>query len=131
MDVGLGIAGLICVLLAVGHTTIGVVWVLPGLEKDRLPATPFGPRSMTLAMLRVTWFIVTIFALGSGFLLIALAWDADVAARTLLLRTFAVMWVVATAMALAVTGRPSRRMLRLPVPALWIVVAVLCWTAST
>lgn len=131
MDVGLGIAGLICVFLAVGHTTIGVMWVLPGLEGDRLPESPFGPRSMTLAMLRVTWFIVTIFALGSGVLLIALAWDTAVEPRTLLLRTFAVMWLVATAMALWVTGRPSRRTLRLPVPALWIVVAVLCWTAST
>ena len=131
MDVGLGIAGLICVVLALGHTTIGVVWVLPGLAKDRLPDSPFGPRSMTLAMLRVTWFIVTIFALGSGAILIALAWDAAIDPRTLLLRAFAVMWVVATAMALVVTGRPTRRMLRLPVPALWIVVAVLCWTAST
>lgn len=130
MDVGLGIAGLLCVVLAFGHLTIGVVWVLPSLTKDRLPRTPFGPPSMSLGMLRVTWYVVTIFALALGVVLILLALDASADARTVLLRTFASMWVVATLMAVFVVGRPSRRMLRLPVPAVWMVVAVLCWEAS-
>lgn len=130
MDVGLGIAGLLCVVLAFGHLAIGIRWVLPGLVKERLPRTPFGPESMSLGMLRVTWYIVTIFALALGVVLLVLAFDTAVDARVVLLRTFASMWVVATVMAVFVVGRPSRRMLRLPVPAVWMIVAALCWEAS-
>ena len=134
MDVGLLVAGLISVLLALGHTTVGVVWVLPHLTEEGLPRTPFGPSSMSVAMVRVTWFIVTIFALASGGLLINLAWDTTADPRVLLLRWFAVMWLAATAMALWIAWSRTRRfrsLLRLPVPFLWVVVAVLCWKAST
>ena len=133
MNVELGIAGLICVILAVGHTTIGVVWVLPRLTEERLPRTPFGPPSMTVAMVRVTWFIVTIFVLALGGLLLMLAWDEAADPKTLLLRWFAAMWLVATVMALWIgrRGLRNRTFLRLPVPVLWLVVAVLCWKAST
>ena len=65
MSVGLGIAGLIAVVLAVGHASIGVFWVLPRLSEDRLPATPFGPPPTTLAAIRVTWHVVISFALLS------------------------------------------------------------------
>ena len=134
MDVELAVAGLISVALALGHTTVGVVWVLPHLTEERLPSTPFGSSSMTLAMVRVTWFIVTIFALASGGLLITLAWDAAADPKMLTLRWFAAMWLVATVMALSIAWRgvrSIRNILRLPVPLLWVVVAVLCWRAST
>ncbi len=137
MDVGLAVAGVISLALAIGHTAIGVVWVLPHLTAERVPSTPFGPASMTVAMVRVTWFIVTIFALASGGLLLTLAWDAGADPKLLLLRWFAAMWLAATVMALWVarlgtsTRRNLRSLLRLPVPLLWLVVAVLCWRAST
>ena len=86
---------------------------------------------MTEGMLRVTWHIVTIFALGVGGILLTLAWDGGADPRTLLLRWFAVMWVVATAMAAWVTRRHLRFSALLPVPLLWVVIAVLCWSAST
>lgn len=133
MDVGLAIAGLICVTLALGHTTVGVVWVLPNLTEERLPSTPFGPPSMTVAMVRVTWYIVTVFVLALGGLLLTLAWAEDASPETLLLRWFAAMWLAATAMAVWVVPlrrRNLRNVLRLPVPLLWVVVAVLCWRAS-
>ncbi len=134
MDVGLAVAGLLCVILAAGHTTIGVRWVLPHITEERLPRTPFGPASMTLTMVRVTWFIVTLFALAVGGLLVTLAWAEDASARTLLLRWLAAMWLVATAMVFWVAplrGRNLHKLLRLPVPLVWAVIAVLCWTAST
>ena len=134
MDIGLGIAGLICVAMAFGHATIGLVWVLPGLSEERVPTTPFGPRSMTVVMVRVTWHIVTVFVLAVGALLMTLAWDADADPRASLLRWFVAMWLAATAMALWVARRGlrnPRQLLRLPVPLLWVVVAVLCWQAST
>ena len=139
MDVGLAVAGLISVLLAVGHTTVGVVWVLPHLTDDKVPSSPFGPASMSIAMIRVTWFIVTIFAAASGGLLLNVA-IADADPKMLMLRWFAGMWLAATVMALWIASRDARgarsprnlrNILRLPVPLLWVVIAVLCWNAST
>ena len=133
MDVGLAVAGLLCLGMGVGHTMIGVRWVLPGLTEEHVPKTPFGPPSMSLAMVQVSWFIVTIFVVAVGGILLTLAWDAAADAKTLLLRWFAVMWFVAAEMALSIAWRlyrSFRHLLRLPVPLLWIVVAVLCWAAS-
>ena len=134
MDAGLGIAGLICVAMGLGHETIGVVWVLPSLTEERLPRTPFGPPALSRAMVHVTWHIVSIFVLAVGGLLLTLAWDATADPQDALLRWFAGMWLAATAMALWIARRGlrnPREFLRLPVPLLWVVVAVLCWAAST
>ena len=131
MNIGLAIAGLICVLMAIGHTTIGLVWVLPSLNEESLPSTPLGRSSMTGGMVRVTWYVVTIFALGMGGLLITLAWDGAVDPRTLMLRWFAGMWFAAAAMAAWIVRRRPQNLLRLPVPLLWVVVAVLLLRASS
>jgi len=134
MDIGLGIAGLICVAMAFGHETLGDAWVLPHLTEERLPRTPLGPPSMTVSMVRVTWHVVTIFVLGLGGLFLSIAWADDADARTLLLRWFAVMWLAATAMAAWIAlprAGGLRGLLRLPVPLLWVVIAVLCWKASS
>ena len=131
MNFGLAIAGLLCVALALGHETMGRVWVLPTFSKERPSSTRVGPSSMTEGMLRVTWHIVTIFALAVGGVLMMLAWDEGADPKTLLLRWFAVMWLAATAMAAWVTRRHLRFSPLLPVPLLWVVIAVLCWIAST
>jgi hypothetical protein len=131
MDVGLLVAGIICMAMGFGHETIGVVWVLPGISKEHLPKTPFGPPSMSLSMVRVTWHIVTIFVLALGGAFITLAADDGGDAQAILLRWFAGMWLAATAMALWVIRRSIRSSLRLPVPVLWAIVALLCWGAAT
>lgn len=133
MNAELAIAGFICVAMGFGHETIGVVWVLPGLKEEHLPRTPFGPPGMSLAMVRVSWHIVTIFVLTVGGLLLTLAWDATADPMTTMLRWFAAMWLAATAMALWIVRsglRKPRAFLRLPVPVLWVIVAVLCWRAA-
>lgn len=138
MDVALGIAGVLCLLMALGHAFIGLVWVLPGLARDRLPTTPFGSRSMTEAMIGVTWYIVTIFAATVGVVLVTMAWGSSGDPGTFVLRAFAVTWLAAAAMAACVAGRRFgspraflRGLLRLPVPLLWIVVGVICWQAAS
>jgi hypothetical protein len=131
MDLGLAIAGLISIALGISHEAVGLVWVLPGVTEERLPGTPFGPPSMTEGMIRVAWHLVTIFGLVSGGLLLMLALAPASDAKTLLLRWFAVRGIVATAMAFYVVRPRPRQMVRLPVPLLWLVVAVLCWEAST
>lgn len=131
MNVQLGIAGAIGVVLAIGHATIGLVSVLPRLTEDGLPATPFGPPSTTLGLIRITWHIVTIFVLAFAAILLTLAWDATADPAMVLLRSFAVMWLAATGMALWVARRNPRNFLRRPVWSLWVVLALLCWVAST
>lgn len=130
MNVELAIAGWICVAMAAGHTTIGVRWVLPSLTDQQMQTTPFGGRGFSLTMIRVTWFVVTIFALGMGGLLLTLAWS-DVDPQRAFLRWLAGMWLAATVMVpLVATNRGRAINLRLPVPVLWVVVAVLCLVAS-
>jgi hypothetical protein len=133
MDTGLALTGVLCVALAIGHATIGLVWVLPAVTNEHLPKTPFGSPAMSAAMIHATWHIVTVFVFALATLLLMLAWDADADPKTLLLRVFAGMWLAATAVALWVAGRrlrSPRDLLRLPVPAVFVIVAVLLWTAS-
>lgn len=131
MNVELEIAGLGCLALALGHATIGLRWVLPSLTRERLPSTPVGPPSMTVGMLRFTWHIVTVVLVAFTGLLVSLAWVASANPRTLLLRWLAAFWLAATAMAFWNARRRLSNLLRLPVPVLFILIAVMCWKAST
>jgi hypothetical protein len=131
MNVELAIAALGCLVLALGHTTIGLRWVLPNLTKGSLPSTPVGPPSMTLGMVRFTWQVLSILLVGFGVLLMALAWAPDADPKTLLLRWFAALWLAAAALAGWNARRRPSSLLRFPVPLVFVVIAVLCWTAST
>jgi hypothetical protein len=130
MKVELTIAAVSCATLAVGHWLVGRR-VLPNLTSDRMPSTPFGPPSMTVGMVRFTWHIVTVVLLAFGTLLMTLAWAADADPKTLLLRWFAAFWLVGTATVFWVARRRPSNLLRLPVPVLFVVIAVMCWIAST
>jgi hypothetical protein len=131
MNVELAIAGLGCFVLAFGHTTIGLRWILPNLWKGHLPSTPFGPPSMTLGMVRFTWHVVSVMLTAFGILFMALAGAPGADPKTLLLRWFAAFWLAATALACWNARRRLRSLLRLPVPLVFMVIAVMCLTAST
>jgi hypothetical protein len=131
MSVELTIAGLCCLVLAFGHTAVGLRWVLPNLSERGLPGTPFGSPRLTLGMVRYTWHVVTILLLGFGVLLMTLAWASDSDPRTLVLRWFAAIWLAATALAVWNVRRRPRTILRFPVPVLMLVIAVMSWAAST
>ena len=131
MNLALAIAGLGCFLLAFGHTTIGLRWVLPNLTTGSLPNTPLGPPAMTLAMVRFTWQLVSIVLVGFGILFTALALAPDADPKTLLLRWFAALWLAVTALACWPARRSPRSLLRFPVPVVFVVIAAMCWTAST
>jgi 4-amino-4-deoxy-L-arabinose transferase-like glycosyltransferase len=131
MNVVLAIAGLGCFVLAFGHTTIGLRWVLPNLTKGSMPSTPLGPPAMTLGMVRFTWQIVSVVLVAFGVLFMTLAWAPDADPKTLLLRWCAALWLAATALAGWNARRRPRSLLRSPVPLVFVVIAALCWTAST
>jgi hypothetical protein len=131
MNVELAIAGLGWFVLAFGHTMVGLRWVLPSLREVRLPSTPFGPPSMSLAMVRFTWHIVSVLLLAFGILFMTLAWAPDADPKTLLLRWSAAVVLAATALACWQARRRPRSLLRLPVPLVLVVIAVMSWTAST
>ena len=122
MNLALAIAGVGCLLLAFGHTMIGRRWVLPNLATGSLPGTPAGPPTMTLAMVRFTWHLVSVVLVGFAILFLALALAPDADPRALLLRWFAAFWLAATVLAC---------LLRFPVPLVFLVIAAMCWTAST
>ena len=131
MDITVLTAGLLSLLMAVGHESIGVVWVLPKLDQEHLPQTPFGPQSMTDGMIRVTWHVVTFFLMATGVVLVLIAGGESSEARNLFLRSLAVMWLVAAVMASVVVRFSWKKLRRLPVPLIWVLVAVLCWVGST
>jgi hypothetical protein len=131
MNLELAIAGLSCFVLAFGHATLGLRWILPNLTKERLPSTPVGPPSMTLGMVRFTWYVVSVLLVGFGILLMTLAWAPGADPKTLLLRWVAAVWLAATALACWNARRRPSSLLRFPVPLVFVVIAVLCWTAST
>jgi hypothetical protein len=130
MNVELAIAALGWFLLAFGHTVIGVRWVLPSLTPDRLPSTPFGPPSFTLAMLRFTWYIVSVLLAAFGVLFTTLALAPDADRETLLLRWVAAVLLAATALAFWNARFRLRGILRLPVPLVFVVIAALSFAAS-
>jgi hypothetical protein len=130
MNVELAIAGLGCFVLAFGHAIVGLRWILPNL-KGRLPGTPLGPPPMTLGMVRFTWHILSVLLLGFGVLFITLAFFPHTDPKTLVLRWFAALWLAATALACWNARRRPRSLLRLPVPLVFVVIAAMCWTAST
>jgi hypothetical protein len=86
---------------------------------------------MTLGMVRFTWHILSLLLVGFGILFVALAWVPDADPRTLLLRWVAALSLAAAALAGWQARRLLRRLLRLPVPLVFVVIAVLCWTASS
>jgi hypothetical protein len=126
----LTIAGLGCVALALGHTTIGVRWVLPSLTNAQLPRTPLGPPSRTVGMLRFTWHVVTILVLGLGVLLLTIAWAPHANPKTLLLRWCAAALLVAATTACWNARHRPRSLLRPPVPLVLVLIAALCGAAS-
>lgn len=130
METELLIVGLIFFATAFGHAAVGLRWVLRDVAKQPLSGTPFGPTAMTHGMLRVTWHLVTLILLAFGILLTTLASAPAIDPKILLLRWFAVLLLAATALMVWSARDHLSSLLRLPVPALMIIMAAMCWKAA-
>ena len=128
MGVEMAIAGAGCLLLAAGHTAIGMRWVLPGLRGVELPRTPFGSRALTVSMLRFTWVVVSLMLTLFGVLFLSLAWADDV--EGVLTWWLVAFWTLAACTALWFGRRRPSAMLRFPVPIVLSLVAAMCWVAA-
>jgi hypothetical protein len=128
------VAGVMCVVIAMGHAAIGILWVLPRLASDSLPRTPLGSSRMTEMMIRVTWHVVTIFVLALGGVLLSLGWVATSEPMTLVLRWFGTMWLAVVAMALFVLARRGPDLMRRPFSILWTTslsaLGILLWVST-
>jgi hypothetical protein len=131
MKLELTIAGVCWLVLALGHTVVGLRWVLPSLTPERLPSTPLGSSSWTVGMLRFTWLIVSLILLGFGVLFILLAFAPDADPKTLLLRWVAVLMLFAMALAVWNARHRPSSLLRRPAPLGFLLIAALSWAAST
>lgn len=127
---GVRVAGVLCLLLAGGHTLVGYRWILPRLRQEGLPATSFGDSSTTAVALTVTWDVVTLAVTGMGVLLLGVAGRDASAERSLVLDTVAAVFALAAARAVWLGRRRPRRLARRPMWVLFIVVAVLCATSA-
>jgi len=130
MNVELAIAAVSCFVLGLEHMTVGLRWVLPNHEGAPAEHAVWSAVD-ALGTLRFTWHMMTVLLLAFGILFTTLAWARDADPKMVLLRWFAGLWLAATATAYWNARRRPRDLLRLPLPFLFIVIAVMCWTAST
>jgi hypothetical protein len=127
MRAELAIAAAGCLVLAVGHTTIGVRWVLPALDEARLPHTRFGAPAR---MLRFTWHVVTLAQLTFAGILTTLAVTPHGDTKDAVLSWLAASFAAATALLVWSNRRHLVALVRFPLPFVFVLIAAMCLAAS-
>jgi hypothetical protein len=125
-------AAILCGALAVGHTVIGNVWVLPRIPAGVLPRTPFGAGETTSAFLYVTWHILGIVLVGLGGILLVLAGLPRLGdAAATVVHAIGATFAAATALVLWQARRRPMTLLRAPMWVAFVVIAGLCWIGAS
>jgi hypothetical protein len=124
-------AGVISILMAAGHTTIGARWVLPRLADESLPHSPFGGGAMTSVFIRVTWHVVGIMLLTVGVVLSVLARGSLGADGAVAVRGVGAMFAASTLMVLWLVRRRPLDLLRAPMWVLFVAEAGLCGVGAS
>ena len=130
MNLWLLAASLLCFALAIGHTVVGVRWILPGLEAETLPTSPFGGGALTVDALRVVWHLIGVMVVTAGALLAVLAGRATSSDGVLAARAVGVMFAAATVVVVWQCRPRPQHLLRAPVWILFLMVAALCWLGT-
>lgn len=125
MTVAVGIAGVMCVGLALGHMFVG------RLVLDRLPRNlhpiPFGDGTFTRGLVVFTWHALGLMLTATGAILILLARGEPAADRGEVILLVGAVYAAATVLLVWMTRRRPSDLLRAPVWVLFIVISVLCW----
>jgi hypothetical protein len=123
-------AGCLAIVAAGVHGGAGEVLVVRRIPVQALPSTRFGGQRTTMAMLQVSWHLVTVAFLTAGVTLLASGTflDGDAARAVAWVGTAAVTGFAAVVVGLgaAATGTP-RSMFRHPGPLLLSAVTALAW----
>jgi len=125
MNIGLVIAGSLCLVLAIGHTLVGLR-VVDRFARTFQP-TQFGDGALTRGAVVFTWYALSVMLTTTGAILLALAQGEPADDRGEVVLLIGASYAAATVLlALRNRRRPSD-LLRTPVWALMIVITVLCW----
>ena len=130
MNTAVFTAALICFVLAIGHTIVGMRWVLPGLRAETLPTSPFGGRALTLDALVFVWHLVTLTVVTVGVLLAILASRPLTADGEIAVRAVGALFAGASITVLWVVRHRPAHLARAPVWVVFVVVAALCWLGT-
>jgi len=130
MNTAVFAAALICFVLAIGHTAVGVRWVLPGLRVDTLPSSPFGSGALTLDALVLVWHLVGLTVVAFGVLLAVLASRPLTADGVIAVRVAGALFAAAAVTVIWLVRHRLAHLARAPVWVLFIVVAALCWLGT-
>ncbi len=125
MNVGLVVAGSLCLVLAAGHTLTGRL-VLDRLPRNFLP-TRFGDGAYTRGLVRFTWHALSLMLTTTGVVLIALAQRAPADGRGAVVFLVGAAYAAAALLLAWMTRKRPSDLLRIPVLAPYIVIIVLCW----
>lgn len=125
MNVGLAVAGSVCLALALGHTLVGRLVIDP--LPPTLHSTRFGDGARTRGALVFTWYALSLLLTITGAILFALAQGEPARDRgEVVFLVGAVYAAAAVLLAWRLRQTPSF-LLKTPVWGLMIVVTVLCW----
>ena len=130
MNALLVVAGATAIVMAAGHTTIGLRWVLPRLADDSLPDSPFGDGAMTSAFITVTWHAVGIMLLSFGIILTLLARSSLGADGAVAVRGLGSGFAALTLLVLWLARRRPHSLVRAPMWLLFVATAALCWLGA-
>ncbi|HEV8651204.1 MAG TPA: hypothetical protein VG276_17885 [Actinomycetes bacterium] len=125
MNVGLVVAGSLCLVLAAGHTLTGRL-VLDRLPRNFQP-TRFGDGAYARGLLVFTWHALSLMLTTTGAVLIALAQGAPADDRGQVVFLLGAAYAAAAVVLAWMTRRRPSDLLRIPVWAPFIAIIVLCW----
>jgi hypothetical protein len=124
-------AGALSLGMAVGHTTIGIRWVLPRLRDEALPSSPFGTGAMTSGFITVTWHAVGVMLVSFGVVLLLLATRSLGGDGVLAVRGVGAAFAALTLLVLWLARRRPTNLLRAPMWLTFVAMAALCWFGAT
>jgi hypothetical protein len=125
MNVGLVLAGSLCLVLAGGHTLVGRL-VLDRLPRNFQP-TRFGDGAYTRGLLVFTWYALSLMLITTGVVVIALAQREPADGRGAVIFLVGAGYAGAALLLAWMSRKRPSDLLRNPVWAANIVIVVLCW----
>jgi hypothetical protein len=128
MSLGLATAGALCLALAAGHWWVGRN--LLGRLPRELPPSPLGRGAITRGLIVFAWHGLGLMLTMTALLLLALSRGAPADDRREVAFLVGAVYAAAALVVLWLSRRRLADLLRVPLWAVFVAVAALCWTAA-